>query len=182
MALNLMCSNSKCVHYFEDNCIKHLNDERIILDENGKCETFEEGICEGYKFIGDEVEEKMSEEIDWCHSLNGEYFNSDSFETREECIADATKNYGYPSFYIGQAVRDFTPYINAEDVLDYISNQAYDENEYAEDYLSDVIDDHERELERELNDVLQKWLEKHPNYKPTFFTVENIEMIEVKEE
>lgn len=27
MALNLMCSNSKCVHYFE------------------------EGICEGYKFI-----------------------------------------------------------------------------------------------------------------------------------
>lgn len=58
MALNLMCSNSKCVHYFEDNCIKHLNDERIILDENGKCETFEEGICEGYKFIGDEVEEE----------------------------------------------------------------------------------------------------------------------------
>lgn len=51
MALNLMCSNSKCVHYFEDNCIKHLNDERIILDENGKCETFEEGIYEGYKFI-----------------------------------------------------------------------------------------------------------------------------------
>ena len=51
MALNLMCSNSKCVHYFEDNCIKHLNDERIILDKNGKCETFEEGICEGYKFI-----------------------------------------------------------------------------------------------------------------------------------
>lgn len=44
MALNLMCSNSKCVHYFEDNCIKHLNDERIILDENGKCEK-------GYKFI-----------------------------------------------------------------------------------------------------------------------------------
>lgn len=57
MALNLMCSNSKCVHYFEDNCIKHLNDERIILDENGKCETFEEGICEGYKCMGNEVEE-----------------------------------------------------------------------------------------------------------------------------
>lgn len=118
--------------------------------------------------------------IDWCYSNNGEDFNDDFFDTKEKAIAAAIKDYGYRVFYIGKAVCDCVPYIEAKDVLENIANQAYNENEYAEDYLNDVADEHEQELESGLNDVLQKWLEKHPCYKPTFFTVENIEKIEVE--
>ncbi|WP_404988417.1 hypothetical protein [Clostridium culturomicium] len=46
MAINMMCMNDKCKYYYEDNCIRNINEERIEIDENGKCETFEEGISE----------------------------------------------------------------------------------------------------------------------------------------
>gem|GEM_PF-2414243 len=52
MAINMMCMNSKCKHYWEDNCMRNINEERIEIDENGKCETFEEGISELYTAFG----------------------------------------------------------------------------------------------------------------------------------
>lgn len=48
MAINMMCMNDKCKHYWEDNCMRNINEERIVIDENGKCETFEQGINEIY--------------------------------------------------------------------------------------------------------------------------------------
>lgn len=48
MAINMMCMNDKCKYYYEDNCIRNLNEERIDVDRNGRCETFEEGICDWY--------------------------------------------------------------------------------------------------------------------------------------
>lgn len=42
------CRNSSCEHYFEDVCM--INYEKtVVVDENGKCETFEKGEHEGYK-------------------------------------------------------------------------------------------------------------------------------------
>lgn len=49
MAINMMCMNSKCKFYWEDNCMRNMNEERIEINENGKCETFETGISEWYK-------------------------------------------------------------------------------------------------------------------------------------
>lgn len=49
MAINMMCMNSKCRFYWEDNCTRNLNEERIEIDETGKCETFEEGVSELYQ-------------------------------------------------------------------------------------------------------------------------------------
>jgi len=46
MAINMMCMNDKCVHYWEDNCMRNIVEERI---EIGKCETFEEGISQMYQ-------------------------------------------------------------------------------------------------------------------------------------
>lgn len=57
MAINMMCMNDKCKHYWEDNCIRNINEERIEIDENGKCETFEEGINELYKL--EELEKEL---------------------------------------------------------------------------------------------------------------------------
>ena len=51
MAINMMCMNDKCKYYWEDNCMRNINEERIEIDESGKCETFEEGVNELYKDI-----------------------------------------------------------------------------------------------------------------------------------
>lgn len=48
MAINMMCMNDKCKFYYEDCCIKNLNEERIEINENGQCETFEEGVSDFY--------------------------------------------------------------------------------------------------------------------------------------
>ena len=49
MAINMMCTNENCVYYYEDNCMRNLNEERLELDDNGKCITFKEGVNENYK-------------------------------------------------------------------------------------------------------------------------------------
>lgn len=48
MAINMMCMNSDCKYYWEDNCTRNLNEERIELDGDGKCETFEKGKSDWY--------------------------------------------------------------------------------------------------------------------------------------
>ena len=53
MAINIMCMNSDYKYYFEDSCIRNLNEERIEFDENGKCLTFKKGVSDLY----DELEE-----------------------------------------------------------------------------------------------------------------------------
>lgn len=49
MAINMMCMNSKCKFYWEDNCTRNLAEERIEIDFAGNCETFEEGVSDWYK-------------------------------------------------------------------------------------------------------------------------------------
>ena len=53
MAINMMCTNSKCINYWEDNCMKNLNEERIYIDEDGVCETFEAGTSPMYTNEGE---------------------------------------------------------------------------------------------------------------------------------
>lgn len=53
MAINMMCMNDKCKYYWEDSCVRNLNEERIEINEDGKCETFEEGICDWYLTKGE---------------------------------------------------------------------------------------------------------------------------------
>ena len=49
MAINMMCMNSKCKFYWEDNCTRNMNEERIEIGKNGKCETFVLGVSDWYK-------------------------------------------------------------------------------------------------------------------------------------
>ena len=48
MAINMMCMNTECKYYWEDNCTRNLQEKRIVIDEFGKCETFEIGISDFY--------------------------------------------------------------------------------------------------------------------------------------
>jgi hypothetical protein len=49
MAINLCCQNHKCKYYFEQMCEKNVNEDFMVIDENGKCEAFEEGKSDWYK-------------------------------------------------------------------------------------------------------------------------------------
>lgn len=49
MAINLMCTNGKCKYYWEDNCTRNLQEERLEIDHEGKCETFKVGESNWYE-------------------------------------------------------------------------------------------------------------------------------------
>lgn len=49
MAINLGCFNSKCKFYWEDMCTKNTNEEPMVINEQGRCETFEAGISDWYE-------------------------------------------------------------------------------------------------------------------------------------
>ena len=49
VAINMMCTNTECKYYWEDNCQRNLEEKRIEIDEYGKCITFEPGRCEYYE-------------------------------------------------------------------------------------------------------------------------------------
>lgn len=49
MAINIMCMNNKCKYYWEDSCERNIMEKRMIINENGMCETFEEGESEWYE-------------------------------------------------------------------------------------------------------------------------------------
>ena len=49
MAINMMCMNSSCKYYWEDNCTRNIDEERIEINGSGNCETFEEGVSDWYK-------------------------------------------------------------------------------------------------------------------------------------
>ena len=44
MAINMRCTNSKCINYWEDNCAKNF----IEINGDGECGTFEAGISPWY--------------------------------------------------------------------------------------------------------------------------------------
>jgi hypothetical protein len=55
MSINLSCKNETCKFYWEDCCTKHMANEIIFLDANGKCETFEDGVADWYHDEKDSV-------------------------------------------------------------------------------------------------------------------------------
>jgi hypothetical protein len=61
--------NGDCKYYWEDNCMKNLNEERIIINSTGECETFEEGVSEWYELeeqYKNEHKETLKREYDPC--------------------------------------------------------------------------------------------------------------------
>lgn len=61
MAINMMCSNSECKYYYEDSCIRNLNEERIEIDAYGQCKTFEKGTSDWYKTSEEYTKESQNE-------------------------------------------------------------------------------------------------------------------------
>lgn len=61
-------------------------------------------------------------------------------------------------------------------LIDDLRDQAYDEGgDYADDWLDDVNNDDFEDLGNLLDDAVKRWLDRHPEYKPNFYTLTNTE-------
>lgn len=58
----------------------------------------------------------------------------------------------------------------ADDLLEYLQDAACDECG-AEDWLDDVNNDDFEDLGNFLDDAVKRWLDRHPEYKPNFYTL-----------
>lgn len=118
----------------------------------------------------------------WVYMLGDEH-TSETFETKEEAIAEGLSVHGEDEWSSGEILRvgyfeTFKPHISVENVLERIMGDSYDcGGEYSYGYLEDVTEEQEKELEEELNGVLQKWIEKH-GFKANFGEVYKCEEIE----
>lgn len=115
----------------------------------------------------------------WTTSENGEIYNGEEYDTREECLKKETEErMSIPnhsrSFWIGQ-IRECHTYefVDCENLIEDAMCQAEDTaGEVAEDWLSYFP----QKDKDELNELLVDWFEKK-GYKPTFYAIKNSEEI-----
>ena len=111
------------------------------------------------------------EEGKWVHSLHGEIYNSEAFDTKEEAIEDGRDNWGGEGFSVGQ-IYDPIYSIDGEWVADQLDQQLFDEiGEASEDSFSYSYEAFE-DLSSMLTDALNRWFKKHG--RPTCFGVNNV--------
>ena len=137
---------------------------------------------------------KMAINGNWVVNITADsiWSNDVEFKTREEAIAYGKENFemlykekflrefdsqdSIKTFYIAQ-VENHIPHVFANDVLESISSEAYDDvGEAAEDYLRYVDIKDVESLEAKLNEVMQKWMEE-TNNQPHFWKTTNTEEI-----
>ncbi len=104
------------------------------------------------------------------------WYEEDVFNTREEAIREgrklAVKNGNEKSFRIGIKKSIDVPCIDAEDILEDMSQQVYYKvGEVAEDYLWHIEKEQIEELEDQLNAVFHRWMKKH-KHEPDYYLIE----------
>ncbi|MEK5251665.1 hypothetical protein MKX66_29660 [Bacillus sp. FSL R9-9530] len=125
----------------------------------------------------------------WMYNLNSnsDIWTSDKYETKEEAIQAALKDWTDRmvadrasvdnEFQIGQ-FKQYVPWINADVLLDELYERATDEcGEVAESWLSGIPADEGEKLQEQINKVTTEWL-KGINEYPGFGSIENIESID----
>ncbi|WP_422423875.1 hypothetical protein [Bacillus sp. PSXD-155] len=125
----------------------------------------------------------------WMYNLdsNNEIWTSDNYETKEEAIQAALKDWTDRmvadraavdnEFQIGQ-FKQYAPWINADVLLDELYERATDEcGEVAESWLSGVPMEEGEKLQEQINKVVTEWL-KGINEHPSFGSIENIETLD----
>lgn len=124
---------------------------------------------------------------EWTYevNVNNDIWRGDLVNSREEAIEKGmreAKEEGFKNFKIGTAVKPLELDLDVEFLLERIAESYADEyGEIAEDYLSDVSREDQIELEQKLNKVFYEWI-KEKGYTPSFYGIENEEIIKVKQE
>lgn len=117
----------------------------------------------------------------YAYSFDNEYFGACVFDSKEEALADARKEAKTDDkiVYIGE-VNFYEEDCSglASDVAERLQERAYDEvDELADNYM-ELTKEEEEILEERLKKVVLDF-QKEFNHKPTFYTVSDIEEIEL---
>lgn len=115
-----------------------------------------------------------SENKEYCYRhAGGEGFQGRcaSFEdAKEEAVTELDLEHGGTV-----EIAEVVPYsyaVDADAILERLSEEAYEEvGDPAEDWLTSVPQVHVEELQQLLTAALATWMEQHPIYVPTFYTV-----------
>ena len=116
----------------------------------------------------------------WTTSLDGELFNGEMFDTKEEAIIDMASNLDTKNlkegFWVGQVKECHTSdFIDCDSMIENAQCQADDvADEASEDYLSDITE----EKKEELNELVRKWFDDN-GFKPDFYSVINVEKLKL---
>ena len=115
---------------------------------------------------------------------SSEIWNCIELETdsKEEIIKEGmllAKDEELDFFGIGRKVPIVEPTIDAEEIIERISDRTYDEfGEIAEGYLQNIKAEHLEELDLELQKVFNSWIKKY-RYSLNSFLIEDEEEIKV---
>ncbi len=119
----------------------------------------------------------------YCYSFDGEYYESDLFDSKEKAIEEAKKEAkkdGYKILYLGIA-NEYKEYCGglAENVADILQERAVDKcGEFAKDYMRIYNKKHLNILEERIKKVILDF-QKEFNHEPDFYTISDIEEIEL---
>ncbi len=104
----------------------------------------------------------------------------DLFDSKEAALKAGTeeaKRERADTITVGR-VEEFVPDVRiyTSFLVEDLQNQAYDDaGEYAETWLADVTDKDFDDLENILDAAFTHWLDRHPEYKPNFYTLTDTE-------
>lgn len=117
----------------------------------------------------------------WVWSGDGETFNSATFDSEKEALADAFDNgERRVEIYVGQ-VNEFRPEVDAGILFDDIAQQASDEvGEASDGYLDHVTTEQQQELSNKLTEIFNEWASKY-KHTPDFYAVENVHVASLAE-
>lgn len=135
----------------------------------------------------------------WMYNTGDEeHWNCDEgeFDTKEDAIAAGIKyftdadEFGYEyhndekfdgvSFEVG-LVSEPDMHINAWSVIDMVTEQVYDQcGEYADGWLQELEYEEQKLLGDMLTKTFKKWIDKTSN-NPRFYTMKNVELINLNE-
>lgn len=117
---------------------------------------------------------------EWYASANKEYFNAGPYESEEVAKLEAPNDLGLKmgdEYFIGEPIYvDVRELINADDILDLMTEKAYDLVGDAIDGWPHVLKDEKLELNGQIICLLEDWLKK-TNNEITFFKVINIKKV-----
>lgn len=124
----------------------------------------------------------------WSFAIDDEEFYTPTLYMRKEDAINAgmedARDVDGKTIFVGQ-VNVYKPDVarNVNDLIEILQDDAFcDAGEFAEGYLDDVSHADAQELGDMLQDAFNKWLHKHPGYKPHFFTITDSEAYQVCDE
>ena len=117
---------------------------------------------------------KKKETGKWCISNDGELYNADDYDTKEDAIESAKEDYEYMNFYVAKVVDlefEASDVSLSDNAYESLSEALFEEvGEVAENWDNDVTQEQLNELDEMLGNTVIEWVNKN-NLQPKCYGV-----------